>query len=317
MFDTYDLKDYSLTLKRIRNSCGYTQKDVRELVGIHEDGLRKIENGSVIPKYETLQLLSKAYKVDLLELLAHMKSDQSLIAYLQKINEIIIENDIEQYEVSSQEIHAFLEKNKEVFQLFNSDEPMKLKLYLQAISEYFKSNQNSYLNAETLLIEAMSLSLEESFSIQNIPNYPLNYFDISLLILLGVIKRTISDTANSSLILNTCLERLDIFNIKTVTNDRMKLKIMYNLAYNHHIEDDYAKVIEVVSNAIDFATTNHILYSLPHLFYRKGIAEYHLGLDYYMDSLKKAVTLLEVYGMEELKQKFIETTLEIYNIKID
>ncbi|NBG87068.1 helix-turn-helix domain-containing protein [Isachenkonia alkalipeptolytica] len=316
MFDTYDLKDYSLTLKRIRKSCGYTQSDVRKLVGIHEDGLRKIENGSVIPKYETLQLLSKAYKVDLLELLAHMKSDQSLMAYIQKVNEMITSNDIEKFASVSKEIHVFLEKNKRVFQLFNSDEPLKLKLYLEAIGEYFESHHESYVNAEILLIEALTLSIEETFTIENLPDYPLNYFDISLLLLLGVIKRELSDTESSTLILNTCLERLDIFNIKTVTNDRMKLKLMYNLAYNNHTDDNYESVIEITSKAIEFATTNHILYSLPQLFYRKGIAEYQLGIDCYMDSLNKAITLLEVYGMEELKQKFIQTTLNLYGIEI-
>ena len=317
MFDTYDLKDYSLTLKRIRKSCGYTQMDVKELVGIHEDALRKIENGAVIPKYETLQLLSKAYKVDLLELLSHMKSDQNLISYIQRINEIIISNDTYEFEMVYQETHDFLEENKKVLLLFNSDEPFKLKLYLKAINEYFKLNEEGYLNAEACLMEALSLSLEEPLIIKNIPNYPLNYFDISLLILLGVIKRGLKDTVNSTLILNTCLQRLDTFNIKSVTNDRMKLKLMSNLAYNHHIDDNYKAVIEIASRAIEFGTSNHILYCLPQLFYRKGIAEYELGIDCYMDSLKKSITLLEVYGMEDLKQKFIDATLELYNLQIE
>ena len=317
MFDTYDLKDYSLTLKRIRISCGYTQKDVRELVGIHEDGLRKIENGAVIPKYETLQLLSKAYKVDLIELLSHMKSDQNLVAYIQKINEVIISNDVEEFETVYQETYDFLDKNKKVFQLFNSDEPLKLHLYLQAISEYFKLTKEGFSDAEACLLEALSLSLKEPFAIENMPNYPLNYFDISLLVLFGVIKMELSDTQNSTIVLNVCLERLDTFNIKSVTNDRMKLKLMSNLAYNHHIEDNSKKVIEVTSKAIDFATSNHILYSLPQLFYRKGIAEYQLGIGHYMDTLKKAIALLEVYGMEELKQKFIEATYDLYGLKIE
>jgi len=32
MFDTYDLKDYILTLKRIRKSCGYIQKINESLI---------------------------------------------------------------------------------------------------------------------------------------------------------------------------------------------------------------------------------------------------------------------------------------------
>ena len=316
MFDTYDLKDYSLTLKNIRKSCGYTQMDVKELVGIHEDALRKIENGSVIPKYETLQLLSKAYKVDLLELLAHMKSDQNMMTYIQRINEMITSNDTEEFETVSKETHEFLENNKEVFQLFNSDEPVKLKLYLEAISKYFKPSEVEHLQAKDCLVRALSLSLKEPFNINLIDSYSFNYFDISLLILLGVIERSLNNTSNSTLILDTCLKRLDIFNIQTVTNYRMKLKLIYNLAYNHHMKDDYQGVIDFASRGIEFATKNHILYSLPQLFYRKGIAEYHLGIDTYMENLKKSITLLEVYGMDELKEKFIKTTYDMYAIEI-
>jgi len=43
-----------------------TQKYVEEVSGVNCDTLRKIESSLVIPRYETLEYLSMAYKVDLL-----------------------------------------------------------------------------------------------------------------------------------------------------------------------------------------------------------------------------------------------------------
>lgn len=65
----YDLEAFGEELKNIRKSLGLSQSDVTEQVFISRDTLRKIENGKVIPKQETLDLLSHLYKKDLNELL--------------------------------------------------------------------------------------------------------------------------------------------------------------------------------------------------------------------------------------------------------
>ncbi|MGH2331959.1 helix-turn-helix domain-containing protein [Thermoanaerobacter mathranii] len=65
----YDLEGFGEELKNIRKSLGLSQTDVSEYGFINRDTLRKIENGKVIPKQETLELLSNLYKKDLNELL--------------------------------------------------------------------------------------------------------------------------------------------------------------------------------------------------------------------------------------------------------
>ena len=69
MFYSYDLSNFGIELRSIRQKNGYTQNYVKELTGVNEDTLRRIENGTVIPKYETLEILSSLYKTDLLLLL--------------------------------------------------------------------------------------------------------------------------------------------------------------------------------------------------------------------------------------------------------
>ncbi|ABY92652.1 hypothetical protein JCM16816_10870 [Thermoanaerobacter brockii subsp. lactiethylicus] len=57
-----DLEAFGEELKNIRKSLGLSQSDVTEQVFISRDTLRKFENGKVIPKQETLDLLSHLYE---------------------------------------------------------------------------------------------------------------------------------------------------------------------------------------------------------------------------------------------------------------
>jgi transcriptional regulator with XRE-family HTH domain len=292
-----------------------TQLDVRELAGIHEDSLRKIENGLVIPKYETLQLLSNIYKVDVIELLIEYKSDKDLISYVDRVNEIVISNKIEELQMLTEEFNIFCDLNNNKLNLFNRDEIHKFKLYLKGINEYFKSHESGYTEAKNYLYEALSDS-KRSFNINDISSYKLNYFEISLLLLLGIVMSQLKELDTSNKIMRFCLSKIEAFNAKFPTKNKMMLKLMYNISYNCHIEDKHLDVLDMTSKAIDFATSNHILYLLPHLFYRKGIAEFKLGIKDHKSSLKTSIVLLDVYNMTELKNHFIKTTHNLYNINI-
>ncbi len=84
MFETINLKAFGQALKQVRLSLGYTQQDVRSNTGISCDTLRRIENGLVIPRYETLEYLSYFYKVDLLPILMKHRKLSHINNYYQK-----------------------------------------------------------------------------------------------------------------------------------------------------------------------------------------------------------------------------------------
>ncbi|ADH61665.1 transcriptional regulator, XRE family [Thermoanaerobacter mathranii subsp. mathranii str. A3] len=65
----YDLEAFGNELREIRKSLRLTQKDVADQTLISTDTLRRIENGKVMPKHETLDLMSVIFKRDLNELL--------------------------------------------------------------------------------------------------------------------------------------------------------------------------------------------------------------------------------------------------------
>ncbi|WP_132995926.1 helix-turn-helix domain-containing protein [Sporanaerobacter acetigenes] len=61
----FNLISFGEALRNIRGELALTLDDVSELSGINSETIRRIELGKVIPKFETLELLSLAYKQDL------------------------------------------------------------------------------------------------------------------------------------------------------------------------------------------------------------------------------------------------------------
>lgn len=61
----YDLVGFGKKLLHIRENLKLSQKDVKNIIGINEDTLRKVENGYVLPKIDTLDKLSMVYKCDI------------------------------------------------------------------------------------------------------------------------------------------------------------------------------------------------------------------------------------------------------------
>ena len=76
----YNLEAFGNELRDIRKSLRLTQKDIEDQTLISTDTLRRIENGKVMPKQETFDLMSVILKRDLNELLLKYRlKDLSLI----------------------------------------------------------------------------------------------------------------------------------------------------------------------------------------------------------------------------------------------
>src|SRR5690606_24917653 len=93
MFVSYNLEGFGQELRRIRKNLGFSQAEVQQKVGVSVDTIRKIESGRVIPRYDTLELLSVAYKQDLLELLKNSRSNKFLMEYHDDLDYVIARYD--------------------------------------------------------------------------------------------------------------------------------------------------------------------------------------------------------------------------------
>jgi len=56
-------------LKELRESHGLTLRKLGELAGVDYSNIRKIENGEIVPRIDTVLKLARALKVDIKELL--------------------------------------------------------------------------------------------------------------------------------------------------------------------------------------------------------------------------------------------------------
>lgn len=70
----YDLKNFGSCLRYIRRAKDMTQKSIAEKALLNQETLRKIENGLVIPKQETLDLLSGALNVDMQKIFLYYRN---------------------------------------------------------------------------------------------------------------------------------------------------------------------------------------------------------------------------------------------------
>ena len=61
MLPTYDMKKFSLEMKKIRNESGFTLDYVSKITSLSHTAIKSLEKGLTIPKIETLLILSNFY----------------------------------------------------------------------------------------------------------------------------------------------------------------------------------------------------------------------------------------------------------------
>ena len=94
------------------------------------------------------------------------------------------------------------------------------------------------------------------------------------------------------------------------------LKVYTNLSYNYHKEDNNILALKYANDGIDYAIDNSNMSFLSLLYGRKGIAEFLLGADCYLDSLQKSIHLLEINKQFKLAEVYKNTYYEKYKISL-
>jgi hypothetical protein len=113
------------------------------------------------------------------------------------------------------------------------------------------------------------------------------------------------------------LKKMSIFDKYELVPVKFKLIIYFNLAYNYHNLYNHKKVYNYAAEGIELGKSTNDFSNLFFLYYRKGIAEFHLKYPDYMDSLRKSIYILDILDRHELKRLYIESTKKNYNIDIN
>jgi len=316
MFSTYKLDAFGKKLKNIRTNNRLTQKNVKEKTGINEDTIRRIENGQVIPKYETLEILSYVYKTDLIGLLKNYRINHSISTYYSEIDKMIVSNESDAIKSLAHQLNKTIIRDHKKYNLINNEELKLLQAFIQATIDY---NDPEYENRITIadgLIEALTQSIND-FDIKKFDASNYNLLEIRLLMFIGLVNAKARHLETSNKIFEFCLDYL----IDNTNNDKETMKIViklyFNLSYNHHILDDNLNAYEYSTKGIEYTLSNDLIYCLPQLFARKGIAEYKLNRPENMTSLSNSIRLFRMMGSDKLAELYKKILKDMYNIVIN
>ncbi|GAU76821.1 helix-turn-helix transcriptional regulator [Fusibacter sp. 3D3] len=316
MFASYNLIDFGNRLKEIRKNQGISQAQVKNTVGLNEDTLRKIEHGSVLPRYDTLELMSLVYKEDLLKLLPSYRTNQTLNDLYEHTDQIITAYTLEDLDKVKAQLAHFKIQNQFDNTLYNMLELEQFELYLTSLQIYFDGNIVQRNQAYSHLKDALNKTLI-NFSPFNFQKYKYNFFEIRILLFLGIILYDVKHETLSNQVLEFCLKYLLQNFALEERIQKLIIKIYNNLAYNYHLSNQHKKVIQVSDDCIAFSRTHQNLYGLANIYYRKGISAYRLKKNDYLDLLKKSVMLSEISGNDDLATLYRRITLENYGILIE
>lgn len=311
MFHSFDLTKFGDHLRRLRRSLGYTQEDVAGRAMLAADTIRRIENGEVVPRYDTLIHLSLTYKKDLLALLSSYSSANKLFQFYYRFEDMVFFNDLaalQQLEQDFQEYMASEEKSV----LVNIAVADQFRLMLAGANKHYAANSAGALRD---FCAAMRFS-HPNFEPERFAEFKYTEFELRILFMIATSLAKGNPNLSSEILL-LCLKRGDGSRHATWHEKLLRSKIYFNLAYNYHRLDDHQSALDAALQGIDFCNQNYLAHYLAGLLYRKGIAQFHLGQPQYRESLQLAIGMLRIQGAHELAERYKKVTYETYGIILD
>lgn len=311
MFEIYQLTEFGKALKKIRANNGFTQDHVKKITGINPDTLRRIENGQVIPKYETLEILSSAYKIDLLIVLRKYRSNKQLTDLYKELDLFINRNDIDALINAKNQIDLF-KADKTFSILIHTSDIQLLENFIDRSIDYFQDE----LTYDTQISNCICtlVNYNEAFELTAFKVNRYNYLELRVLILIGLLYVKNQNIIESNEILVFALDYLHQTPNLTHEEKNLMTKLYYNISYNYYRLNDYKKSLHYANCGIESLTKRNNMYCLSFLICRKLIAEYKLNLPINQAQYRLAIDLLILKGEKEIADEFIEIFSDKYHL---
>jgi len=304
MFSDYALNEFSDKMRKIRSELGYSRQIVSKITGINVDTIRKIENGSCIPRFETLEILAQVYKVDLIQMLNNYKENSTLTYFYESINYYVTSNDLNSLHNLYHEFKIW--NNMKSNTLINILELTQLECFFDAIIDSLDNTQEkNYKQTIFELIKALQITIP-LFSLDNLKKFSFNALELRILYCIASFLLKNMEYTLSNDILLYLLDKVDIVVTTKINYKVMLIKLYALISYNFHMIDDHLKALEAAEIGIKICQDHNIMDSLALLLCRKGVAMKNLHIDNYSKYLEQAVILLEIQGNYELSEKYRE-----------
>ncbi|MGL4736307.1 MAG: helix-turn-helix domain-containing protein [Cellulosilyticaceae bacterium] len=306
----YNLKKFGQTLKDIRHSQNITQKDICDKVLISQETLRKIENGLVIPKQETLDLLSVALNLDIAEIFLTCRIDSyHAFETLKHQIDLHLENSaFDQLEEDLPRLHHLSEEN---MNLYFKNQIMQLITMVQGI--LIEVKDKNYQRALSHYIQALAYTVTD-FSLENYQTHHYSDLEVRLLMNVALVSVKLDDIAFATEILTFCITFC--ISHTSLHSSILLSKLYYNISNIYHILDDAQNALYYADLGITHTINNRSIVGLAHLYYRKGIAEYCLRVPTYNATLSYAKNLFLTSNQIDLHNKMVSSCYQYYGIKL-
>lgn len=302
----YNLELFGKKLKGIRKSLKLNQKYIAEITDIDDKTIRRIENGKVLPKLDTLEILSPIYKEDLISLLLEYRFDDYSVFYE-------IKNKVE-LKLDNGEQNTLNSEFKGLNILLSSTENPYYKNLINQLLLFtesaiiYKDNNNNNNTALTKLLKAIRITIP-TFNLDNYTSFVYSSIEIRILMNIAFVVNRLNDKERYLEIMEFCINSVD-------TSDELYPKLCHNLAGAYIRNKEYQKALILSNIGIESCQKNRSFSGLNILYYGKGFAEYYLGKSEHLKSLNLSISLCEAFGQDNLKKTIINNCKEILDINL-
>ncbi len=303
----YNLELFGEKLKQIRKALSIGQKEIHQITGIEERTIRRIENAKVLPKLDTLEILSLIYKEDLVSLLIQCRlDDYSTFSKIKNEIEFKIDNE-EQYNLHI-EVRMLTKLLSSVENLYYKNLISQLILFAEAAILYKDNKNNNNIVALNKFVEAIKIT-NSAFSLDNYDSFVYSSIEIRILMNIAFVINKLNDKEKYLEIIEFCVNSVD-------TDDEIYPKLCHNLAGAYRRNKNYTKSLEFSKLGIKTCQENRLYNGLSLLYYGRGLSEHYLGESESIDSLSLSVSLCEAFGQDKLKKTIIDNCNKILGIDL-
>ncbi len=302
----YNTVNFGNAIRKIRKKLKLTQKDVATITGINENTMRRLENGKVLPKQETLDLLSIAYKQDISQIFLSCRMD-SFSVY----TDLMIEIE-KAFEASNP--HQLKECLSNLIALTQSDmSPFYKKLLEQTVflikGAISMIEAVDYETCYQLFLSGLLLTIDD-FNYTNYREHFYNKLELQLLMNIAVAENDRNNHSIALELLDFCVWYLE-HNLD-LKKGVLPTKIYLNASYMHYLNASFYDALNYANQGIAYNNSQRSQYGIGHLYARRGFAALKLGYDTsdYMDAFNKAAFYHDVLGQEALKELLTRTLKE-------
>lgn len=315
MFNNLYNEQFSLYLKDLRKKTRIPQSEITARTGLNPDTIRRIESGSVIPRYETLALLSDVYKIDLIRKFTEYRQELNMINIYSEIDRCLLNYDLSSLYDLDRKIKSEEFKNSIKSMLINPDEVLQLQNYIEVLILHFSECDVSYHDTIEKLADTLRMTITE-FNITCYRKCKYNAFEIRILLLYALMWCKQDSYKISNEILTFILEWIEFIFENDVIKIKYLIKVHFNLSQNYHMMYKYSDSLRHADIGIKLGTEHKDFSELHALYYRKFTSEYNLMNASYLVSLRKCFFLLEITENKNLLTTYAKITQEKYGIDI-